>query len=446
MSAWTETGQGEPRLLVGRYRLTGLIGQGGMGRVWRAVDEMLSRDVAIKEMRLDSVESEDRPVLLERTLREARATARIDHPHVVRVYDVVHQDDRLWIVMELVIGRSLEQVLVHSGPLNPWRTARIGRALAAALRAVHAAGVLHRDIKPGNVLLERKDPERIVLTDFGIAAIQDTSAVTMAGMLIGSPEYMAPERVSGRATGPASDLWSLGATLYAAVSGHSPFRRTTTLATLHAVLYEEPEFTAAAGPLLPILTALLRPDPELRPTPDEVIRQLSDIIGSEPSADPSAEPAPTPVVTDATAPGAQTTQAPAEPLHATRSRPQTPMPTPAPPPVEEPTTAVPRRPRRGRAWLKRWWNRQAGQERPSAPSVAAPEEEPGQETRRGPQDGEPPTSDAPPPNAPEPDPSLPRSYIPRKPVTAFAQHSRGLLAHHDGPEHEGDPDPEGPAR
>ncbi|WP_243766624.1 serine/threonine-protein kinase, partial [Streptomyces sp. GC420] len=235
-----------------------------MGRVWRAADEMLDRCVAVKEMRIDDSGAEDARIRRERTLREARATARIDHPNVVRVYDVAEESDRLWIVMELVEARSLERVLAEDGPLTPREAARVGLALAAALRAVHAVGVLHRDIKPGNVLLG--PGERVVLTDFGIAAIQDMSGLTMAGMLIGSPDYMAPERVGGRPQGPPSDLWSLGATLCAAVAGTSPFSRPTTLATLHAVLYEEPELPAAAGPLIPVLASLLVKEPEARPT------------------------------------------------------------------------------------------------------------------------------------------------------------------------------------
>ncbi|WP_285511079.1 serine/threonine protein kinase [Streptomyces sp. NBRC 14336] len=250
--------------MTGRYRLVESIGQGGMGRVWRAADEILDRPVAIKEIRIDGLDAEDTRTRRERTLREARATARTDHPNVVRVYDVVDEGERLWIVMELVAGRSLERLITESGPLNPAETARIGLGLVAALRQVHERGVLHRDIKPGNVLVEEQ-ARRVVLTDFGIAAIQDAKALTMVGMLVGSPDYMAPERISGRPQGPPSDLWSLGATLCAALGGRSPFSRDTTLATLHAVLYEEPELPASAGPLTEVLTSLLRKEPETRP-------------------------------------------------------------------------------------------------------------------------------------------------------------------------------------
>jgi tRNA A-37 threonylcarbamoyl transferase component Bud32 len=263
-------------LVTGRYRLVESIGQGGMGRVWRAADEMLDRPVAVKEMRIDGLDAEDARTRRERTLREARATARIDHPNVVRVYDVVDEGERLWIVMELVAGRSLERIMAEEGPLGTARTARIGLGLVAALRQVHDRGVLHRDIKPGNVLVE-EGGERIVLTDFGIAAIQDAKALTMVGMLVGSPDYMAPERISGRPQGPPSDVWSLGATLCAALGGRSPFSRDTTLATLHAVLYEEPQLPAAAGPLRDVLAALLEKEPTVRPGLDDLQEALLPI-------------------------------------------------------------------------------------------------------------------------------------------------------------------------
>ncbi|MFE8959111.1 protein kinase domain-containing protein [Streptomyces iakyrus] len=279
-----------------------------MGRVWRAADEILDRPVAVKEMRIDGLDAEDSRTRRERTLREARATARIDHPNVVRVYDVVDEGERLWIVMELVAGRSLERILAETGPLSPGETARIGLGLVAALRQVHERGVLHRDIKPGNVLVEHVDGVagsgrgngtgsgrggRIVLTDFGIAAIQDAKALTMVGMLVGSPDYMAPERISGRPQGPPSDIWSLGATLCAALGGRSPFSRDTTLATLHAVLYEEPELPAAAGPLRDVLTSLLAKEPSVRP----------DLEALETALRPVAFPVPTPTVTVGVGPG-----------------------------------------------------------------------------------------------------------------------------------------------
>jgi len=276
-------------LVTGRYRLVESIGQGGMGRVWRAADEMLDRQVAVKEMRIDGLDPEDTRTRRERTLREARATARIDHPNVVRVYDVVDEGERLWIVMELVAGRSLEQMVMQDGPLGVRETARIGLGLVAALSQVHAGGVLHRDIKPGNVLVER-DGRRVVLTDFGIAAIQDAKALTMVGMLVGSPDYMAPERISGRPQGPPSDVWSLGATLCAALGGRSPFSRSTTLATLHAVLYDEPELPPGAGELRDVLAALLEKEPSVRPSLDDVELVLRPIAFPEPRPTRSTAP------------------------------------------------------------------------------------------------------------------------------------------------------------
>ncbi|MFI9757712.1 protein kinase [Streptomyces sp. NPDC051963] len=259
-----------------------------MGRVWRAADEMLDRQVAVKEMRIDGLDAEDARTRRERTLREARATARIDHPNVVRVYDVVDEGERLWIVMELVAGRSLERLIAEDGPLGQRDAARIGLGLVEALRQVHARGVLHRDIKPGNVLVE-SGGQRVVLTDFGIAAIQDAKALTMVGMLVGSPDYMAPERVSGRPQGPPSDVWSLGATLCAAMGGRSPFSRDTTLATLHAVLYEEPELPASAGALGAILAALLEKDPSVRPGLDDLESTLRAVAFERDAVDEAQE-------------------------------------------------------------------------------------------------------------------------------------------------------------
>ncbi|MFK8846704.1 protein kinase domain-containing protein [Streptomyces sp. Ac-502] len=325
----SEVGPG--RLAAGRYRLLELIGRGGMGRVWRAQDEMLDRCVAVKEIRIGEHAGEESVVQRERSLREARATARIDHPNVVRVHDVAEEGDRLWIVMQLVQARSLEQILAQDGPLAPDAAARVGAGLARALREVHAVGVLHRDIKPGNVLID--DRGTVVLTDFGIAAMQDATALTMAGMLIGSPDYMAPERVAGQEQGPPSDLWSLGATLCAAVAGQSPFTRATTLATLHAVLHEEPAIPPAAGPLREVLTALLNKIPEARPSLDEVEARLGPPARQAAAANPTepvnaarvvdvrtptvADPAPDRVQTEAPAvrtdTGPQATVAPAIP-------------------------------------------------------------------------------------------------------------------------------------
>lgn len=272
----------------GRYRLTESVGQGGMGRVWRARDEVLERPVAVKELNVDGPGTdEDLRTRRERALREARAGARIDHPSVVRVYDVAEEDDRLWIVMELIEAPSLERAVAEHGPLSVRETARVGLALAQALRRVHAAGVLHRDVKPGNVLLG--PGHRVVLTDFGIAALQDMQALTQDGMLIGSPEYMPPERATGGDPGPASDWWSLGATLCTALTGRSPFARPSMPTTLLAVVYEEPELPGEDCPLTPLLRKLLTKDPALRPGADEVTAWLAPLAAT-PEPEPVDEP------------------------------------------------------------------------------------------------------------------------------------------------------------
>ncbi|SDM22810.1 serine/threonine-protein kinase [Allokutzneria albata] len=265
----TEAGDDQGRLLGGRYRLGELIGRGGMGSVWSAVDEMLRRDVAVKEVTAPAwVSDEERRSLADRTMREARAAARISHPNVVTVYDVVDEDGRPWIVMELVRAPSLAQVVERDGALAPSRVAAIALQVFAALSAAHEHGILHRDVKPGNVLVH--DTGRTVLTDFGIATVQGDASLTVSGMLVGAPGYIAPERARGLEVGTASDLWSLAATMYAAVEGKPPFDRTGALPTLTAVLTEDPEPMRNAGPLRPLIEAMLRKEPEERPSPAEV--------------------------------------------------------------------------------------------------------------------------------------------------------------------------------
>ncbi|MGW0826380.1 serine/threonine-protein kinase [Streptomyces sp. NPDC002845] len=274
--------------IASRYRLAEPVGQGGMGRVWRATDEILDRPVAVKELWLDGpAEEEDPQTRRERALREARASARIDHPNVVRVYDVAEEAGRLWIVMELVDAPSLEKVVHEDGPLGVRETARVGVALAEALRRVHAAGVLHRDIKPGNVLLGPGG--RVVLTDFGIAALQDARPLTAAGVLIGSPEYIPPERATSHPTGPAADLWALGATLCTALTGRSPFARGSTAETLLAIVYDEPELPGDTCPLTPLLRRMLAKDPAARPGLDEIVAYLTPVALAP---DPAEQPPP----------------------------------------------------------------------------------------------------------------------------------------------------------
>ncbi|PRH76493.1 serine/threonine protein kinase, partial [Streptomyces solincola] len=277
------SGAGQQRRIVGRYLLEARLGRGGMGTVWRAYDELLGRRVAVKELHLDA------GAATHSTLREARAVARVHHPHIVCVHDVVEEDGVPYIVMELVEGGSLAQRLARHGPLAPREAARLGLALLSALRAAHALGVLHRDLKPANVLLEEATG-RVVLTDFGIAQLAGSTTLTEAGMFVGSPEYTAPERMRGARAGPASDLWSLGVLLCAALTGQSPFHRDSLGGVLHAVVEEDVRPPAAAGPLLPVVRGLLRRDPDRRMGPAEAERLLRAYAGAD--DDTSAEHAP----------------------------------------------------------------------------------------------------------------------------------------------------------
>ncbi|MEU0385937.1 serine/threonine-protein kinase [Streptomyces chartreusis] len=262
-------------LVAGRYRLADSIGSGGMGRVWRAHDEVLHRSVAIKELTAALYVSEsEQAILLARTRAEARAAARINHSAVVTVHDVLEHDGRPWIVMELVEGRSLADAVKEEGRVEPREAARIGMWVLRALRAAHTAGVLHRDVKPGNVLLGRDG--RVLLTDFGIAQIEGDTTITRTGEVVGSVDYLAPERVRGHDPGPSSDLWALGATLYTAVEGRSPFRRTTPLTTMQAVVEEEAAELQHADALTPVITALLRKDPATRPDASEAEQMLAE--------------------------------------------------------------------------------------------------------------------------------------------------------------------------
>ncbi|UIX28801.1 serine/threonine-protein kinase [Streptomyces sp. GQFP] len=283
------SGHGSARLIAGRYLLHDILGRGGMGTVWRAHDQLLDRPVAAKELHILTHGDEEHRIRVRRAIREARAVARVPHPHVVGVHDLVEAEDRLWIVMELVNGPSLAHRTAETGPLTPQHTAALGLQLLDALEAVHNAGTLHRDVKPANVLL-RPDGSA-VLTDFGIAALDDGEFLTTTGELIGSLEFMAPERVTGAEAGPASDLWSLGATLATVCGGQSPFRRPAAPATLHAVAYEEPVLTERLGPLRPVVEALLRKAPAERPSAAVVRSALQRVAAGE-TSEMSAEPLP----------------------------------------------------------------------------------------------------------------------------------------------------------
>ncbi|MGW6056607.1 serine/threonine-protein kinase [Streptomyces sp. NPDC055189] len=282
---------GTGRLVAGRYRLLSKLGHGGMGTVWRAKDETVDREVAVKEPRIpDHLPERERANAFERMRREARAAARLDHPAVVNVHDVAVEDGQPWIVMELVQGRSLGAAL-QEGTLGARDAARIGLEVLGALDAAHQAGILHRDVKPDNVMLGQHD--RVVLTDFGIAQIEGETNLTDTGGFVGSPEFIAPERVLGQRPGPASDLWSLGVVLYAATEGVSPFRRNNTPATLQSVLNATPAAPASAsGPLAQAINGLLIKEPGQRPRAAQVRALLEE------AARP-AQPAPTQLVTAA---------------------------------------------------------------------------------------------------------------------------------------------------
>ncbi|MFF7650540.1 protein kinase [Streptomyces sp. NPDC007983] len=276
------------RLIAERYLLLDRLGRGGMGTVWRARDRVLEREVAVKELHVHSDGDEHRR-RLRRAVREARTVARVHHPHVIGVHDLVEYDGRLWITMELIDGPSLDRHLAASGPLSPQQTAALGLQLLSALEAVHAVGALHRDIKPANVLL-RPDGSA-VLTDFGIAALEGDDSLTTAGELLGSIGYMAPEQLTADEVGPPSDLWALGATLSAVASGVAPFHRTTQAAALHAVTFAEPNIPDRVGPLRPVVEALLHKSPDQRPSVAEVREALRSVVDGSDSG--PAVPAPT---------------------------------------------------------------------------------------------------------------------------------------------------------
>src|SRR5450756_100175 len=273
------------RVVAGRYNLQHPIGRGAMGVVWRARDQLLDREVAVKEVVISSLlGAEERQNAYQRTLREARTAARLSHRGVVAVYDVAEEDGRPWIIMELVPSRSLDQVLTVEQRLTSLRTGRIGQQLLSALAAAHTAGVLHRDVKPSNVLIatDRSDggwDERAVLTDFGIAQFEGDPRLTQTGMVMGSPGFTAPERIRGGDATPASDLWSLGATLYAAVEGRGPYeQRGGAITTMSAIINEDAPVAIHAGQLARVISALMRREPSARPSASNAARMLAQVL------------------------------------------------------------------------------------------------------------------------------------------------------------------------
>lgn len=292
MSDAEKTGQSRQdkseRLLSGRYRLGEVLGRGGMGTVWRAKDETLGRTVAVKELRFpSSIDEDEKRRLITRTLREAKAIARIRNTSAVTVYDVVDEDDRPWIVMELVEGKSLAEAIREDGLLTPRRAAEVGLAVLDVLRSAHREGILHRDVKPSNVLIA--EDGRVVLTDFGIAQVEGDPSITSTGMLVGAPSYISPERARGHKPGPAADLWSLGGLLYAAVEGVPPYDKGSAIATLTAVMTEDVEQPTNAGPLEKVIYGLLAKDPEQRLDDAGARALLLDVIHA-PEAKEEPEP------------------------------------------------------------------------------------------------------------------------------------------------------------
>ncbi|MEF9884850.1 serine/threonine-protein kinase [Streptomyces sp. P9-A4] len=286
---------GEGRLLAGRYRLGAVLGRGGMGTVWRAVDETLGRTVAVKELRFPtSIDDDEKRRLITRTLREAKAIARIRNNGAVTVYDVVDEDDRPWIVMELIEGKSLADAVREDGTLTPRRAAEVGLAILDVLRSAHREGILHRDVKPSNVLIA--EDGRVVLTDFGIAQVEGDPSITSTGMLVGAPSYISPERARGHKPGPAADMWSLGGLIYAAVEGSPPYDKGSAIATLTAVMTEPVDPPKNAGPELEkVIYGLLAKDPAQR-LDDAGARVLLRAVLDAPAAAPQVSPEVTRVV------------------------------------------------------------------------------------------------------------------------------------------------------
>ncbi|NGO47541.1 serine/threonine-protein kinase [Streptomyces ureilyticus] len=279
------------RLLAGRYRLGEVLGRGGMGTVWRAKDETLGRTVAVKELRFpSSIDEDEKRRLITRTLREAKAIARIRNNGAVTVFDVVDEDNRPWIVMELIEGKSLAEAIREDGLLTPKRAAEVGLAVLDVLRAAHREGILHRDVKPSNVLIS--EDGRVVLTDFGIAQVEGDPSITSTGMLVGAPSYISPERARGHKPGPAADLWSLGGLLYASVEGVPPYDKGSAIATLTAVMTEPLEQPKNAGPLEKVIYGLLVKDPEQRLDEAGARAMLTEVIHAPEPKETEPEPEP----------------------------------------------------------------------------------------------------------------------------------------------------------
>ncbi len=289
----------ETRRLVGRYRLDSELGRGAMGTVWSAYDEVLHRPVAVKEVRLSLVPVSERAIVRERTLREARATAMLSHPNVVTLYDVVEVDSEPYVVMELLPSRSLASYIAEQGTLSQGETAEIGSAVASALMTAHRAGITHRDVKPGNVLIGTDG--QIKLTDFGIARNAAESSMTQTGTVLGSPPYIAPEVAMGRAVGPAADLWGLGATLFACLEGRPPYDAGDPVSTVSAVVHGDIPRPTGHGPVVDVVRGLMVKDPGMRMPLPAVRRRLRPLM-ADPEGPMLSAPA-SPATTEFRLPG-----------------------------------------------------------------------------------------------------------------------------------------------
>ena len=286
------------RRIAGRYELGAQLGEGGVGIVWRAEDTLLGRPVAIKEVELPpAVRDQQRAALRARVIREARAAARLSHPGAVTLFDVVQDGGQDYIVMELVEGPTLDQLVADQGPLSPRRAAVVGLRLLATLEAAHRAGIVHRDVKPSNVLV--RDDGTTKLTDFGTASLTGDPELTVTGVVVGSPAFMAPEQIKGLEIGPATDLWALGATLYFAVEGEPPFKSSKAqFEVLNAIVNDPPREARRLGALGPVIERLLRKEPEQRPRSADVWYQLRRVAATDDPAesvaaeDPSGEAGP----------------------------------------------------------------------------------------------------------------------------------------------------------
>lgn len=341
--------------VAGRYRLIDVLGRGGTGTVWRAEDQRLGRQVAVKEVLLPrTAPAAEQLVLRERTLREARAASRLHHPGVVTVYDVVEADGRPWIVMQLVEARTLSDLVRDQGALSPEATARVGLAVLEALDAAHRSGVVHRDVKPSNIMVAADG--RVTLTDFGIAQAHGDPSLTSTGLLVGSPRYVSPERVEGRQAGPAADLWGLGATLFFAVEGRSAYEAPDAISTLLAISRGERAAYARAGALAPVLDGLLEPDPARRSDVPTAARGLRGVLPADERDDTDEIPLaprslPTPPVATAAPVRALPPPVRALPPPVRAPRPAPAPRTPAAPPVRDPQPVAARRRRLPRAAL-----------------------------------------------------------------------------------------------